>query len=182
MEIAELYDKSYADLEFTEFRRRLAGYARSAHGKRLALESPVNFALKDIEIALSETGEAVKFIETRPEFEGIEFEKVGDVEGLIKKTSIGDSLLKDDLKVLREFLEACGSADDFRKRLKPDKEKRLLDILYPWESLGILYGRYRSIFTPEGEVRDSASPALRKLRSQVAAQEHVIKKTVDSLV
>lgn len=182
MEIAELIEKSYSDLEFTDFRRRLAGFAKSERGKRLALENPVSFNRSEIEKALDETEEAFKFLETRPDFAGIEFEKVGDVEGLLKKASIGDSLLKEELKVLREFLEACGSADDFRKRLRPDKEPRLLDILYPWETLGLLYGRYRSVFTPEGDVRDGASPALRKLRGQISAQEHVIKKTVDSLV
>lgn len=182
MDVADLIEKSYSDLEFTEFRRRLAGYAKSENGKALAREFPVSFNQADIAKALDETEEAVRFLETRPDFSGIEFEKVGDVESLLKKTAIGDSLHKDELKVLREFLEACGSVDDFRKRLRPEKEPRLMDILYPWESLGIMYGRYRSVFTPEGEVRDGASPALRKLRGQIAAQEHGIKKAVDALV
>jgi len=182
VEVKDLISKSYSDLEFDVFRRKLAGYAKSESGKSLALESEVVFARDRIEIALDETEEAVRFLETRPDFPGIEFEKAGDIGILLKKAHIGDILLKDDLKILREFLEVCVSVDDFAKKIKPDKEPRLCDILYPWESLGLLFGRVRSIFTPEGIVRDGASPELKKLRGKISTQERIAKKSVDSLV
>ncbi len=182
MEVHELIAKSYSDLEFDVLRRKLAGCAKSARGKSYSLESPVLFDPKRIEETLDETGEALRFLEMARDFQGIEFEKVGDAEIVISKCRIGDVLFTDDLKTLRDFLEACGTTDDFRKRIRADKEPRLCDILYPWESLGLLHGRYRSIFTPEGIVRDGASPSLKKLRADISMQDRFAKKTTDSLV
>ncbi|MEP0814228.1 MAG: Smr/MutS family protein [bacterium] len=182
MTVEELIRKSHSDLEFDEFRRKLAGYAKSARAKSLLESAKPVFDKKQIEFLLDRTQEALEFVNSRPNFSGISFGLVGEVEIVVAKARIGDIILADELKILRDFLEVCGEVDEFAKKIKPESQPRLCDLLFPWETLAALNYRFRQVFTSEGEIRDSASPLLRKLRGQLHDQERVITKRVDDLV
>ena len=158
------FERALGLLEFDQIRQRLAGYARTALGKELALElAPVGDA-REIGSRLQETDEARRFLDNGG---GLEFGPGADLREYAQRAMLGGVLRGEELHQVRQLAEAAGfSRNALHRREDLPLLAGLADNI---PDLGGLEAAIRRAISPAGEILDDASPDLRQLRRESRA-------------
>ena len=158
------FERALGLLEFDQIRQRLAGYARTALGKELALElAPVGDA-REIVSRLQETDEARRFLDNGG---GLEFGPGADLREYAQRAMLGGVLRGEELHQVRQLAEAAGfSRNALHRREDLPLLAGLADNI---PDLGGLEAAIRRAISPAGEILDDASPDLRQLRRESRA-------------
>ncbi len=168
-------------LEFNKVKTMLINYAQTSLGKFLVNEiTPTNNTL-EIKRKLSETAHALKIITIyqEPPFGGIR-----DLTETLKKAKI--------YSVLRptEFLDVIGLLDASSNNIRFYKQVKEIEILEDAldiyfeniESIPDLKKEIQMVITDNGEVSDSASPALHKIRNSINVKQKRIQERLSSII
>ncbi len=168
-------------LEFNKVKSMLVNYAQTSLGKFLVKEiTPTNNSLV-IKRKLAETAHALKIMTLYqdPPFGGIR-----DLTETLKKAKI-QSILRPT-----EFLDVIGLIDASSNNVrfyKQVKEQDILEIdldIY-FENIEIipkLKKEIQLVITDNGEVSDSASPALRKIRNAINVKQKRIQDRLNTIL
>ena len=98
----------------------------------------------------------------------ISFGQVEDITGLLELVYAGEMVDAQQVRMLIRFLQTCLAYDEIHHQLPMDIYPRLNDAASAWQPLSQLASLTRRLFNEEGEVRDSASPALSEIRAKLA--------------
>lgn len=163
--------EQYRNLEFDKVLERLAGYAGSELTRQLITGIDVVFHPARIDENLDQTGEALQFMETKPGVERPAFSQLEDITDLLERISAGELPDAQETRQLLRFFSICGELDVLLKHLTLEEFPRLVDCAAAWQSQEQLASQARRTFNEEGEVRDSASPELARVRSKLRQYE-----------
>ncbi|NOY61388.1 MAG: endonuclease MutS2 [Calditrichaeota bacterium] len=167
-------------LEFDRIRARLSAFAASPLGEELAgLVRPINDAVH-LEETLTQTTELrnlVDFDQTVP------MDGISDIRPSLKKAKITGSMLNafqlstvaETLAVVRRLQKYFSS----RKEKIPTLNKLTAQLVSVKEVENEIT---RCIDTATGEVKDNASPALARIRKQLARAQVSARRKIDSLL
>ncbi|MBW2280411.1 MAG: Smr/MutS family protein [Deltaproteobacteria bacterium] len=131
-----------------------------------------------VEERLEETGEIRGLLddEQMPPFGGI-----ADLRPMLDVARRGGLLDAGQLVQVLSTLEGAGRLRAFFAE-RSDEAQRLGDLAGTLPGFRALVGELRGVLTPEGEVRDDASPELRRVRRQVRSLESEIDGRMASLL
>jgi DNA mismatch repair protein MutS2 len=173
-----MHEKSLLTLEYPKILERLAHEAAFSASKELALALEPATDLREVERRLAHTTEARRLLEARPDA-GIRGAR--DIRPLVVRAERGAMLAPSDLlDVLSTIRSAIYVArllgrldDDFPllKALGADLPQRPR-----------LAERIEESISEEGEVLDSASPTLRRLRIEIRGAQQRLQEKLQSLV
>jgi DNA mismatch repair protein MutS2 len=168
--------KSQALLEFPELRRRLAAHTAFGPSRRLAESLQPTSDPVIVKRALDETDEARGFLASRPDA-GVGGAR--DIAGPIERAVRGGRLDPQELLDILVTLEAAGRLADALR----EEERPLLHALARRnQPLPAVRGRLEASIDPNGELLDSASPALGGLRRQVRIAYERLRSRLEQLV
>lgn len=168
----------YKSLEFDVLRRHLAGLAGTVAGReRLEKQEPT----PDrgwVQSELERVGEMRGLWNRGQSIEGGQ----GDLRPLLRRAAVaGSALNPDELLLILHNLRAHRSA-----RRVLDRERRQIPRLYelttPLKSVPDLEETLERALSPEGTLRDTASPELSRLRKAIAAQMDALRERITALI
>jgi DNA mismatch repair protein MutS2 len=165
-------------LEFDKLRERLAGFAACSLGKELARAiEPLNDAERiRHELALvSEMVEALGLGHSPP------FGGLHDIRMTIRRAQIGAMLSAEQLLEIAETLACTGAMYRYRMRLD-SRLVRLIELLSPIEDLGLVGKTIGGCIDGRGQVLDSASPELGRIRRQLAELDERVQNQIKKLL
>ncbi len=158
-------------LEFTRIKTEVAKLCYCEGGRRLVERMHPVTDPTTIEDALSETWEMREIIEFEESFP---LELVENVEALVAKIQVEGSILDpEQLKRLADFLKIIVALYQYRTN-KESKYPRIVSYLKQLSPLQDLILRIDEAIDRGGEVKDSASPRLRKIRIEKVHARAVI--------
>jgi DNA mismatch repair protein MutS2 len=155
--------KSLHVLEFDKIRRRVADLASFSAGRQLALDLLPTDDLRLARQWLAETTEAVRLL---GEHSDVHLGGVFDVRPLLPQAERGSVLLPPDLLEIRSTLLRVRSLRNTITRLE-DRFPNLADIAFRLEPVPHVADQIGQVINERGEVLDSASPKLARLRSEI---------------
>ena len=163
-------------LEYGKVLDMIAERAGSNMGKEMArnLMPSGNFA--DAEEWLKETGEAVRiYALSAPPLGGIR-----DIRESLKKVKLGASL---DGGEILDILSSMYAMREIKRFFKESEDAPILkELAAGIEILGNLERRLDSAVDEHGELRDSASPELLRIRRELRSSQSKIKERVSSIL
>ena len=165
-------------LEFEKVRALLAAYASSSVGKRRCQAIGPIGDLDEIKRALALTGEMVEALNSRlqPPTDGLR-----DLTKPLKQARFGMLLEIEQVRDVRDVLALSGKVRDFWLRLEgnyPALERLLSDV----EDFRPLAAQIDTVIDERGEVRDDASPELRRIRGEIKRHEDRIQEVIRKLL
>ena len=173
-----MHDKSLTTLEYPKILDRLAREAAFSASKALALALRPSERLNDVRRLLALTTEARRLMELRPD---IGVRGARDVRphaaAALRGTMLSPAELRDVLVTLRAsgyLSRAIGRLDDSFPLLKA------LAVDLP--ARPALEGRIEESISEDGDVLDSASPTLRRLRADIRAAQQRLQDRLQTLV
>ncbi len=160
-------------LEFDQIRERLAGFTRTVSGGERAIALSPSADLLEIAVRQQETAEARQFLDLG----GIlEFGPGEDLRDLVQRAMLDGVLRGEELNLVRGFADAAAHN---RQRLSRQPDLPLLQgIAQALPDLSPIDHAIARAISPSGEVLDSASPALRQLRSDARASYNQLNDTL----
>jgi DNA mismatch repair protein MutS2 len=165
-------------LEFDKVRELVAGYAACALGKELARQVEPATDVERIrrELTLvSEMSEALGQGQAPP------FVGLHDVRLTVRRAAIGAMLTAEPLLEIAETLTATGNI--YRYRMRLDATWRgLIDLLAPVEDLGLVAKSITGCIDGRGQVLDSASPDLARIRQQLHELDERVQEQIKRLL
>jgi DNA mismatch repair protein MutS2 len=165
-------------LEFHKVRDLVAGYAACALGKELArqVEPATDAERIGRELTLvSEMTEALRHGQVPP------FGGLHDVRLTVRRAAIGAMLTAEQLLEIAETLAATGNIYRYRMRLDA-AWRSLIDLLAPVEDLGLVAKSITGCIDGRGQVLDSASPELARLRQQLHELDERVQESIKRLL
>ncbi|MCH7471566.1 Smr/MutS family protein [bacterium] len=174
--------ETYKSLEFDVLLEQLAAYAGCELTREAIRSVEVDFAPAQVDKKLDQTAEALCFLEEQPSVELPSFALLEDQTDTWDRVAAGELIDSAQARGLLCFLEVCSSFDSLLEHMPPGKFHLLNEVAASWNTLQALYSRTKRIFNEEGEVRDSASPALAKIRTRLRTFEGEVLREVGSLV
>ncbi|HEY7356919.1 MAG TPA: endonuclease MutS2 [Ktedonobacterales bacterium] len=173
-----MHEKSLHTLEYRKILERLAHEAAFSASKELALALQPATELREVERRQAYTTEARRLLEARPDA-GIRGAR--DIRPLVVRAERGAMLSPDDLlDVLRTIRSAIYVA---RLLGRLDEDFPLLKTLgADLPQRPKLAERIEESISEEGEVLDSASPGLRRLRIEIRGAQQRLQEKLQSLV
>jgi DNA mismatch repair protein MutS2 len=165
-------------LEFDKVRERLAGYAACSLGKELAraVEPMGDFGRIQAELHLvSEMVEALAAGHLPP------FGGLHDVRLTVRRAQIGAMLTAEQLLEIADTLTCTGAMYRYRMRLDAGLTK-LIELLSPIEDLGLVAKSIGGCIDGRGQVLDSASPELARVRRQLAELDERVQGQIKKLL
>jgi len=178
LDLKDMHEKSLQTLEYPKILERLAHEAAFSASKELALALQPATDLGEVERRQAHTTEARRLLEVRPDA-GIRGAR--DIRPLVVRAERGAMLspseLLDVLSTVRSAIYVArllGRLDDdfpLLKALGADLPQRPK-----------LAERIEESISEEGEVLDSASPTLRRLRAEIRAAQQRLQEKLQSLV
>ncbi len=172
-------EQSLKALEFDKLREMLVNLAGSEESRELLSELSPSQSLKWVKEELKRVEEARGFIERGSSIGG---GGLKDIRPLLKKIAVvGSSLIPEELLAVLHHLRVHHST---RRILDKDRnEMRLIcRIARPLEPLPDLESRLESCLTPEGSIRDKASPELSRLRRSIVQQQSNLRDKLSKLL
>ncbi|HDH96908.1 MAG TPA: hypothetical protein ENF73_04170, partial [Proteobacteria bacterium] len=154
--------KTLKDLEWDHVQRRLSELALSEPGSEYCLRVLPDAGLLEAELMLNETEQAKRVIESGTDIPTGELE---DPTPIIKRLGVQAPLSAPELLKLKSFLEICRRTRNTLQR-KRNTAPMLWELARELVALRDLERRIESCFTATGEVADSASPELTRLRAE----------------
>ncbi|MBV9282949.1 MAG: endonuclease MutS2 [Chloroflexi bacterium] len=171
-------NKTLQTLEFDKILDRLQDHASFSAGKETVLALRPAADLATAQTWQSQTSEARRLLEMRP---ATHLGGAHDVRGAIRRAEVGSILTPEELLDIGGTL---GAAARFRSAVLKD------DLELPW--LRIQAGRMAEnqplvealarTFSDRGEILDSASPALRRIRSDINTAQGRLMERLNSMV
>lgn len=171
-------DRSLTSLEFDRLRQVLAQYADSGQAREILTHLKPLGSLGEVQSELNRVEEIRGFLQRGGSYPG---GGVTDVQPLLKKASVSGSLLEADellavLKNLRVFAFVRKMLD--RERTRIPLVYQLLIGLRPLPELETAIER---VVSPEGVVKDSASPELNRLRKAIAEATDALRARLSAI-
>lgn len=172
-------DKTRESLEMDAVLEHLAGSAQSALGSAAvrALEPATEYA--EVERRLAVAGEALHLLDTGG---GLPLSGLEDVRELLDRAEVrGGALGPEDWPRLRRFLGVAGETARYLKHAAGTSPNlsRAGGGLETHEDIG---ARIDRLFDEDGQVRDDASPELRRLRNERRKHEAAMRRTIQKLL
>ncbi len=165
-------------LEFDKILQRLAANTSFSAGRELVLETlPTN----DISLArqwLTETTEARRLLS---EYSDVHLGGVHDVRPLLPQAERGAVLLATELLDIRSTLLRARSIRNVLTRLEA-RFPNLADIGFRVEPVPKLADQIAQVINDRGEVLDSASPKLARLRSEIKIVQGRLMERLNKLI
>ena len=168
-------------LEFNKIRQAIDTYAHTTRGKLLIAELFPMTDRQAIEKNLTETAEAKRFIE-----EGLEpsFGGIYDIRDAVKRAKIEGILSIKELLDIKGLIEASKRIKRELTRLK-ERTDETVSIEQYGEELIVLKALSQAIYNvinDAGEIRDSASTELSRIRRAIDINERNIKQALDQVL
>lgn len=166
-------------LEFGRIRELVASYAFSSLGREKIIALEPSGDADEVEARLKRASEMLELLRTGepPPLEGIR-----DIRSSLHRCSLEGSVLQpDELRAVREVL---GIIYKVRRHIKAMREKYPSLFLLS-EGLSPQPELERTIdeaVDPEGRVKDSASPELRRVRRALAAKREALRDEIERLL
>ncbi len=168
-------------LEFNKIRTQLAGQAASSLGREMA-EALVPVAdLSDVTHLIQETDEALNVQRLKGH---LPFGGITDVRPSLKRAEIGGGLNAKELVAIADVIRGSRLIKQFIEELVSDGNTLplLAQLAEQLEPPGVVEREIRLCIDEQGYVMDSASEALRSVRSQIRALDGRIKDKLESIV
>ncbi len=170
--------KSLHVLEFDKILHRLAEHTSFSAGRQLALDTLPTSDLRLARQWLAETNEARYLL---GEHSDVHLGGVHDVRPLLPQAERGIPLLPLDLLQLRSTLLRGRSLRNTLVRLE-HRFPNLADIAYRIEPVPQLADQIGQIINERGEILDSASPKLARLRGEIKVMQGRVLERLNRLV
>jgi DNA mismatch repair protein MutS2 len=173
-----MHEKSLSTLEYPKTLERLAHEAAFSASKELALALQPATDLREVERRQAYTTEARRLLEVRPDA-GVRSAR--DVRPLVLRAERGAMLMPADLLEVLSTVRSAIYVAHMLGRL--DDEFPLLKALgADLPQLPALAERIEQSISEEGEVLDSASPTLRRLRIEIRGAQQRLQEKLQSLL
>ena len=173
-----MHEKSLTTLEFPKILERLAREAAFGASKELALALRPSDQPAEVVRWLALTTEARRLLDVRPD---VGVRGARDVRPHVAAALRGATLAPWELREVLVTLRASGHLGRVIHRL--DESYPLLKALgADLPSRPALEGRVEESISEEGEVLDSASPALRRVRAAIRAAQQRLQERLQTLV
>jgi DNA mismatch repair protein MutS2 len=173
-----MHEKSLTTLEFPKMLERLSAEAAFSASKTLARELRPATDPREVQRLLSLTTEARRLMDVRPD---VGVRGARDVRPHAAAATRGATLTPTELREVLATLRASGYLAKTIQRL--DDSFPLL------KALGVdlparpgLEGRIEESISEDGDVLDSASPALRRIRAELRAAQQRLQERLQTLV
>jgi DNA mismatch repair protein MutS2 len=174
-----MHEKSLQTLEFPKVLDRVAGESGFSVGRERVLALAPTPDLDEARRRLAFTSEAVRLIDTQPR---AGLAGAQDVRTQLLRASRGGDLTASDLVLVVTTLRSARSVGRLLEDLSPDAYPQMAAL---GEAIPVhpqLVRRIEEIVDDEGEVLDSASPRLRRLRGDVRAANQRLQQRLRTLV
>ncbi|NBG88540.1 endonuclease MutS2 [Isachenkonia alkalipeptolytica] len=175
-------EKSLKSLEYTKIIELLSDRGISPMGKNLAARLKPTTDFDEVQRRQRETEEAVQVLLKNS---GIPLEGLGEVERLIKKTTIGSFLDSGELLEVLDFLRVSKRMKVFIKREKEDGDLTapiLSGLIREIETIPDVEQRIDRSILNESEVSDEASVELRQIRRQLSQANEKVRSTLQNFI
>lgn len=165
-------------LEFDKVRDRLAGYAACSLGKELARDLEPLADFERIQSALALVTEMVEALHQGhvPPFGGLH-----DVRLTVRRAQIGAMLSAEQLLEIADTLTCTGAMYRYRMRLD-SRLTKLNELLTPIDDLGLVAKTITGCIDGRGQVLDSASPELARLRRKLTELDERVQGQIKKLL
>jgi DNA mismatch repair protein MutS2 len=173
-----MHEKSLTTLEFPKILERLAREAAFSASKELALALRPSDQLADVRRWLALTTEARRLLDERPD---VGVRGARDVRPHVAAALRGATLAPWELREVLVTLRASGHLGRIVRRLD-DAYPLLKELAADLPARPALEGRIEESISEEGEVLDSASPALRRVRADIRAAQQRLQERLQTLV
>ncbi len=159
-------DKTLNTLEFPKVRERLAAHASFSLGKSLALELKPSTDIAEVRRWQRITSEAVRLLSLRPD---ITLGGARDVRDITRRAELGSVLDTSDILMVADTLRASRNLRNLIVRTAEQKSglETLSFIADGMTLLPKIEEEIERCINDDGQVLDSASPALAKIRVNV---------------
>ncbi|HEX9989310.1 MAG TPA: Smr/MutS family protein [Chloroflexia bacterium] len=159
-------EKTLHTLEFNKVRERLATYTSFSAGRTLALELEPVTDIAQVRRAQRITTESARLLSLRPD---VTIGGARDVRELVRRAELGSVLDPTDILAIFDTLRASRIIHNLIVRTAEQKEglETLVFIAGGIANLPKVEGEIERCINDEGQVLDSASPALAKIRSNI---------------
>ncbi len=171
-------EKSLELLEFPQIRENIAGHTSFLAGRELALKMQPLADYEAITILLKQSAEARLLLSVEPSFS---IGDIFDIREAARLASIGKILEPEKLLEVRDTLAAFIY---LRERL----ERRREELPLLWRigagiiELPDLQKAIGDCFTPDGQIKDDASPKLAKIRRQLKSVRHELLVSLEAIL
>lgn len=167
-------------LEFDKLKSMLSGYAVSELGARLASELKPLSSREEIERELRLCSEAKSLILS---YGRLPLEGLRDISETISKLRmLGSILAPEQLLELLSLAETAEGIRRFFKKLREGEAPLLKEIALELPKLADLIELISSRISSEGEILDSASPQLRRIRAEISSLRREIQRRLESII
>jgi DNA mismatch repair protein MutS2 len=176
-----LNQKTLNTLEFPKVRERLANHTSFSAGKALALELEPSTDITTVRRGQRITTEAVRLLSLRPD---VTIGGARDVRDLARRAELGSMLEPGDLLAVLDTLRA---ARNLRSLVVRTQEQRggldtLAFIADGITALPKVEAEIERCINDEGQVLDSASPALAKIRVNIRAAHNRLLSRLQQII
>ncbi|MDP3040413.1 MAG: endonuclease MutS2, partial [Deltaproteobacteria bacterium] len=165
-------------LEFHRFVQKLKDYASSEVGQNLCLTLAPSRERGEVETLLRQAAEASALLQEEGD---IPMEGVHEVRPLLQRIHPeGSCLLPGEFLPLRSTLGAAGRVKQFlgNTRVHHPRLQQWMEEIPEFKNL---YADLQSALGPRGEILDSASPELRRLRKEISRIRSRIRNALEAL-
>ncbi|MBN2083059.1 Smr/MutS family protein [bacterium] len=174
--------QTYANLDFDRLLEQLSGYAGSELTRALIRDIDVVFHPARIEENLDQTSEALRFLDEKASVNLPAWSAVEDLSELWSRLSAGELVDSQQARTLLRFFGVCDDFDRLLKHMSMELYPRLVDAAAAWQPLAQLSSHARRIFNDDGDVRDSASQELTRIRSKLRQFESQVKGAIHDIL
>ncbi|MCB1218309.1 Smr/MutS family protein [bacterium] len=159
--------QQYASLEFDRLLSRISGFAGSELTRGLIKSVDVVFHPSRIEQNLDQTEEYIRFVDSNPSIERPDFGRLEDLTALWAAMASGAQIDQAEARQLIRFFALTQQFEQWRRHFSLQRYPRLSEVWAAWQGLDDLVSLTGRVFNEDGEVRDSASPELDRLRQKL---------------
>ena len=174
-----MHEKSVETLEFPKVLARVAREAGFSVGRERVLELEPAADLTGVAARLAFTSEAVRLLEEQPR---AGLGSAHDIRRQVRRASRSGDLTAHDLVLVSMTLRSARFVAAILDELDPERFPRMAALRDALPVHPHLIERLEQIVNDEGEVLDSASPALRRLRAEVRAADQRLQQRVRTMV
>ncbi|HVF99816.1 MAG TPA: endonuclease MutS2, partial [Chloroflexia bacterium] len=174
-------DKSLHTLEFHKVRERLASYASFSAGKTVALELVPLTDITQVRRNQRITSEAVRLLSLRPD---VTLGGARDIRELVRRAELGSVLDPGEVLMVLDTLRACRILHGVITRTA-EQRGELPTLAFIADGLTLLPKLEQEIercISEDGQVLDSASPALGKIRVGIRAAHNRLMQRLQQLI
>lgn len=171
-------DRHWQKLEYPQVLERLASYTDFSGGKELALALTPAFEIHEVRERQALTAEARALLEVRPDF-GLG--GVSDIRPLVERARHNATLLPTEFLEIRATCSGVGRV----RRLLTSLDSRfpgLADIAWRMESLPALQEAIGRVLDDRGEVRDTASEDLSRIRRELRVTQSRLQERLQRIL